>query len=70
VTSLSTEQLNWIARYVAPLMPAARDRFIEAVIERLKVMGEVGPGTVHRVAREVQARYVVSAAGLGPRHKP
>ena len=57
--SLSDDELDVVMNLAAPLPPQNRNNFLEAIAAELQARGaEVGPGAVHRIASELQGRYL------------
>jgi hypothetical protein len=55
---LSDDELNAVMAACRPLEPSRRDAFLQQVASTLaRCNGEVGPGTVFRVVRDVQRIY-------------
>ena len=65
---LTDAELDAVFSAARPLDPDLRDPFLQAVAHALQqdCSGEIGPGTVARVCREMQ-RPVLRSAGLRPR---
>ena len=56
--SLSDDELRIVMDCAQPLAPQDRDAFLRDVAAELaKHPDELGPGAVHRLVRETQARY-------------
>ena len=67
--SLSDAEYVVVQAAAAPIHPLQRGEFLQALATELEKHPVVGPGLVHRVAAELQRRYVVEArteAGTGP----
>jgi hypothetical protein len=57
--SLSDDELDAVMNLAQPLPPQNRNAFLEAIAAELQARGaEAGPGAVHRVARELQPRFL------------
>ena len=57
-----------LASYAAPLPLGERQVFIDEVVAELANVAEIGPGTIARTVRGIQARYLdQQAVGVGPR---
>ena len=69
---MSTDEVEAaLERYAAPLPLADRESFIAEVRTELARLGEIGPGTIARVCREVQPKYIDQhVVGSGPRSTP
>ena len=73
---LSDEEMDVLLGLAAPIAYARRREFMEAVaaaVEQAGVGSGVGVGLVHRVAREVQGRFMLEAQrkttlAAAPRH--
>lgn len=75
---LSDEEIDLLHRLAAPIAFGQRQAFLDQVASALASSpglgpGGFGPGLVHRVAREVQRSFTLSAqreteTGDGPRH--
>jgi hypothetical protein len=56
--ALSDQELDAVMRAASPLPVHARDGFLQHVANELaRCNGEIGPGTVFRVIRDVQRIY-------------
>jgi hypothetical protein len=67
--SLSDDELDAVMNLAAPLPPQNRNRFLEAIAAELQARGaEVGPGAVHRIARELQSHFLYALPNI--RHEP
>jgi hypothetical protein len=58
--SLTTEEMDLLLALAAPIDQRQRDQFLHEVAAELEVKrqaGEIGEGSVHRVARTVQRRF-------------
>jgi hypothetical protein len=58
--SLSDDELSAVRRAAAPVHPQQRDAFLKALASELEQHPVVGPGLVHRLAADVQRRYVIA----------
>jgi hypothetical protein len=56
--ALSDECMGLILQLAKPLARTDRGRFLRDVAARLRGEAEVGPGSIARVAREIQRRYL------------
>jgi hypothetical protein len=59
VLRLNDAELDAVMNAARPLDPALRDPFLQAVANALQQQecGEIGPGTVARVCRELQRQF-------------
>jgi len=58
--SLTTEEMDLLLTLAAPIEQRQRDQFlleVAAELEAKRQAGEIGEGSVHRVARTVQRRF-------------
>ena len=56
--SVSDDELDAVMSAAAPPAPKDRNSFLRAMaVELARHRGEIGPGLIHRVARDVQKRY-------------
>jgi hypothetical protein len=55
--SLSDDELQQVMNACAPLPPDRRDAFLRQVASELASCGEIGPGSVFRVIRDVQKQF-------------
>jgi hypothetical protein len=55
---LTDTELDQVFRAAGPLPVADRDRFLQAVAERLCGASNVGPGAVYRVCHELQKEFM------------
>lgn len=58
---LSDEEMTLLLGLAEPVAFGRRDEFLQAVASALAGSAQVGPGEVYRRAREVQARFVLTA---------
>jgi len=58
--SLSDDELSAIMRACDPLPPDRRGAFVQEVARMLGACGEIGPGSVFRVIRDVQKQFFVA----------
>jgi hypothetical protein len=71
---LTTEEMDVVLALASPIAYRQRDEFLRQVAEALSSWPERGPGTTHRIARQVQREFVIEArreaeTGLGvPKH--
>jgi hypothetical protein len=55
---LTDSELDAVMRAAEPLEPHQRDAFLQAVAAELSHLGDqIGPGSVHRVVRQLQRQY-------------
>jgi hypothetical protein len=54
---LTDQELDAVFAAARPLEPGLRDPFLQAVANALNGAGEIGPGTVARVCREMQRQF-------------
>ena len=55
---LTAEELDIVMRAAHPLAYGRRDAFLQDVATELaRCNGDVGPGVVHRICRDVQKRH-------------
>jgi hypothetical protein len=71
--SLSDDEFAAVQAVAAPIHPLQRGAFLEALAKALEGHAIIGPGLVHRLAAELQRRYVVEAQretshSAGPEH--
>jgi hypothetical protein len=59
--ALTDDELSAVQRATAPIHPGQRDAFLKALASELEQHPIVGPGLVHRLAAELQRRFVVEA---------
>jgi hypothetical protein len=65
----STSLSNECKSTAAPIHPLQRSAFLQALAKELELHPIVGPGLVHRLASDVQRRYVIAperGASPGP----
>ena len=55
--SLTDDEMRAVLDCAQPLSPPDRDAFLQAVANELEKRGELGPGSVSRVCRELQRLY-------------
>jgi hypothetical protein len=55
--ALSDAELAAVLDAAAPLEPTARNAFLSDVAAELAKHSELGPGSIHRLVREMQPRY-------------
>jgi hypothetical protein len=58
--SLNDAEFAAVQAAAAPIHPRQRDAFLKALAEELERHPVVDPGLVHRLAGELQRRYVIS----------
>jgi hypothetical protein len=58
--SLSDAEYSVVQAAAAPIHPNQRDAFLKALAEELGKHPIVGPGLVHRLAGDLQRRYVIA----------
>ena len=68
--SLSDPQMTFLLAITAPLAPAVRSRFLQALAARLGGVSEVGDGQLNRVSREIlqAARFKPPETHKGQSH--
>jgi hypothetical protein len=65
--AFTDDEIEVVLAAARPLAPSDRDAFLQSVAAELRNMGgELGPGVVHRVCREMQA---ASFHRSGPRRQ-
>jgi hypothetical protein len=64
--SLSDEELGIVMTLAAPLHPARRSAFLEAVVLEASRYGAIGPGLLNRIGRELQKRFTAPTTRLEP----
>jgi hypothetical protein len=65
---LTDEELTAVFRAARPLAVECRDQFLRDVAAALQAYpAELGPGVVHRVVAEVQARHWTPPSGMAVR---
>jgi hypothetical protein len=71
---LSQEEMDLVLALAAPIVHQQRNEFLRAVAEALAAWPDRGPGSTHRIARQVQRGFTIEArreteTGSGvPRH--
>jgi hypothetical protein len=58
--ALNDAEFAAVQAAAAPIHPLQRDAFLKALAEELERHPVVGPGLVHRLAADVQRRYVIA----------
>jgi hypothetical protein len=58
--SLSDDEYAAVQAAAAPIHPQQRDAFLKALAIEVERHPVVGPGLVHRLAADVQRRYVIA----------
>jgi hypothetical protein len=58
---LSDDEYNAVRAAAAPIHPLQRDAFLKAPATELERQPVVGPGLVHRLAADLQRKFVVTA---------
>ena len=58
--ALTDDELSAVQRAAAPIHPQQRDAFLKVLAVELERHPVVGPGLVHRLAGELQRRYVIA----------
>jgi hypothetical protein len=58
--SLSDDEYNAVQAAAAPIHPLQRGAFLKALAGELEQHPVVGPGLVHRLAADIQRRYVIA----------
>jgi hypothetical protein len=70
--ALSDDEYSAVQAAAAPIHPLQRGAFLQALAVELERHPVVGPGLVHRLAADLQRRFVVEARTEtrlgGPRH--
>jgi hypothetical protein len=64
--SLSDEELSLLRSLAEPVAYGQRRAFLQAVAAALEACPQPGPGATHRVARDVQRRYVLTSQRVAP----
>jgi hypothetical protein len=59
--SLSDDEYAAVMQAAAPIVPSDRGLFLESLAEALARHPIVGPGLVHRLAADLQRKFVVQA---------
>jgi hypothetical protein len=59
--SLTDAEYDSVMMAAAPIHPAERGLFLLALAEEIARHSIVGPGSIHRLASDLQRRYVVQA---------
>jgi hypothetical protein len=59
--SLNDAEFAAVQAAAAPIHPQQRDAFLKALAAELAQHSVVGPGLVHRLAAEIQRRYVIAS---------
>jgi len=70
--SLSDDEYSAVQAAAAPIHPHQRDDFLRSLAAELERYPVIGPGLVHRLAADLQRRFVVAArketeTGAAPR---
>jgi hypothetical protein len=55
--ALDDDAMTAVMDVCRPLRPSDRDQFVRALAAELEKYPEVGPGLVHRIARDLVRRY-------------
>jgi hypothetical protein len=58
---LTTDEMDLVLALASPIAYRQRDEFLRQVAEALASWPERGPGTTHRIARQVQRGFVLEA---------
>jgi hypothetical protein len=58
--SLSDDEFAAVQAAAAPIHPLQRDAFLKALAVELEKYPVVGPGLVHRLAGDLQRRFVIA----------
>jgi hypothetical protein len=71
--ALSDEEMDVLHRLAAPIAWGRRQEFLDQVAAALAACPQPGPGSVHRVARELQKHFTLTAQretslAAAPRH--
>jgi hypothetical protein len=61
--SLDDQELETIRTAATPFFPRQRAKFLSDVMAALQGQETVGPGTVARIAKAIQARYMSGDSG-------
>jgi hypothetical protein len=64
--SLSDEELRQLLELAEPVAYGQRSAFLAAVAGELANCPHRGPGATHRIARDVQRRFVLSSQRIAP----
>ncbi len=64
--SLSNEEMNQLLTLSEPVAYGQRRAFLQAVAAGLEACPHPGPGATHRIARDVQRRFVLEARWVAP----
>ena len=64
--SLSDEELSLLRTLAEPVAYGRRREFLQEVAAELANCPQPGPGATHRVARDVQRRYVLTSQRVAP----
>jgi hypothetical protein len=71
--SLNDDEYLVVQAAAAPVHPSQRGDFLQALAVELERQPAIGPGVVHRLAADVQRRYVVEAraeaGSMPPKHR-
>jgi hypothetical protein len=68
--SLSDAEYVVVQAAAAPIPPLQRGEFLQALATELEKHPVVGPGLVHRVAAELQRRYVIALTSPSAESRP
>ena len=69
--SLNDDEYAAVQAAAAPIYPLQRGAFLQALAKELELHPIVGPGLVHRLAADLQRRYVIAPereTSAEPRH--
>jgi hypothetical protein len=58
--SLSDDEYRAVEAAAGPVHPQQRSAFLQALAKELELHPIVGPGLVHRLAAELQRRFVIA----------
>jgi hypothetical protein len=64
--SLTDEELTLLQSLAEPIAFGRRDEFLTAVADELANCPQTGPGVTHRIAAEIQRRFVLQAQRVAP----
>jgi hypothetical protein len=63
---LSDAELDAVLAAARPIAPDRRDEFLQAVVDALAGLSELGPGAVYRAIRTVQKQFFEPPDFAGP----
>jgi hypothetical protein len=58
--SLNDDEYQAVMQAAGPVHPTQRSAFLRALAKELELHPIVGPGLVHRLAADIQRRYVIA----------